>query len=84
MENQGSGIYFPVKISAFASKNGEKYSKVGEVSRDFKTNGAVSLKDFEINVKLQEVKFIKVKIDTYKGLPGNGKAWLFVDEIMIE
>ncbi|GGW92058.1 beta-N-acetylhexosaminidase [Salegentibacter mishustinae] len=84
MENQGSGIYFPVKISAFASKNGEEYSKIGEVSRDFKTNGAVSLKDFEINVKLQEVKCIKVKIDTYKGLPGNGKAWLFVDEIMIE
>ena len=84
MENQGSGIYFPVKISAFASKNGEEYSKIGEVSRDFKINGAVSLKDFEIEVKPQEAKFIKLRIDTYKGLPGSGKAWLFVDEIIIE
>ena len=84
MENQGSGIYFPVKVTAFASKDGKNYNKIGEATRDFKINGAIGLKDFEIDVKPQETKFIKVKVDTYKGLPGKGKAWLFLDEIIVE
>jgi hexosaminidase len=84
MENQGSGIYFPVKVMAFASKDGKNYSKIGEVTRNFKINGAIGLKDFEIAINPQETKFIKIKVDTYKRLPGRGKAWLFLDEIIIE
>ncbi|SHG24353.1 hexosaminidase [Salegentibacter echinorum] len=84
MENQGSGIYFPVKATAFLSKDGKNYKKAGSVSRDFKVNGAIGLKDFEIEVEPQEAKFIKVKVETYKGLPGKGKAWLFLDEIIVE
>ncbi|WP_232805875.1 glycoside hydrolase family 20 protein [Salegentibacter maritimus] len=84
MENQGSGIYFPVKVTAFASKDGENYTKIGEVSRDFKINGAIGLKDFEINFEPQKARFVKLKVDVYKGLPGKGRAWLFLDEIIVE
>ncbi|MBZ9632382.1 family 20 glycosylhydrolase [Salegentibacter sp. LM13S] len=84
MENQGSGIYFPVKVSAFVSKDGEHYNKMGELKRQFKTNGTIDLKDFEIDVEPQEVRFLKINIDVYKGLPNKGSAWLFLDEIIVE
>ncbi|MFD1094923.1 glycoside hydrolase family 20 protein [Salegentibacter chungangensis] len=84
MENQGSGIYYPVKITAFISKGGKEFSQIGEIKRAFKNNGNADLKDFEIKTEPVEARYIKLKVETYKGLPGNGKVWLFLDEIIVE
>ena len=47
LENQGSGIYYPIKVEAFISSDGEKYVSIGKIERTFKANGQSELKDFE-------------------------------------
>lgn len=84
MENQGAGIYFPVAITLYASKNGKKFYKVDELQRGFSGNSSTELKDFEMTLPVQEAKYIKLKIEPYKNLPEGGKAWLFLDEILVE
>lgn len=84
MENQGSGIYYPVKITAFVSVDGEEFRQIGKIKRAFKNNGNADLKDFEITIEPTKARYIKLKVEIYKGLPQNGKAWLFLDEIIVE
>lgn len=85
MENQGSGIYYPLKVSVSISENGNKYRSIGSVSRDFKENGNPELKDFSIELEESvEGRFIKVEVDNLGHPPGGGDSWLFLDEIVVE
>ncbi len=84
MENQGAGIYYPVKITAWISSDGKNFNQVGEIKRGFENNGLAELNDFEIPTELLEARYLKIKVDTYKGLKQNGRAWLFLDEIIVE
>lgn len=85
MENQGSGIYYPLEVAVFVSENGEDYRSVGRVSRKFSENGNPELMDF--NIVLEEpvnVRFIQVKVDNLGHPPRGGDAWLFLDEVVVE
>ncbi len=85
MENQGSGIYYPLEVSVSISEDGNKYRSVGSFSRQFKENGNPELKDFSIRLeKPIEARFIKVEVDNLGHPPRGGDAWLFIDEIVIE
>ena len=84
MENQGSGIYFPIKVEVFLSLDGKKYSRVGSQSRAFKANGSTQLKDFVLEFNVQKAKYIKVKAVNLGSSPTGGGSWLFVDEIVVE
>lgn len=84
MENQGSGIYFPVKVEAMVSKSGEDYISVGSIEREFSHSGTPQLKDFMLEFNIQEARYIKVKVTNLGDTPQGGNAWLFVDEIIVE
>ncbi|PKB44984.1 hexosaminidase [Cellulophaga sp. RHA19] len=84
LENQSSGIYFPVKIEVFTSEHRKKFTKVAEVTRAFKVSNASELKDFKINFKPTKARYIKVVATNLKSPPNGGGAWLFVDEIIVE
>ncbi len=84
MENQGSGIYFPVKVEALISKNGKDYTSVGKIEREFSHSGIPQLKDFVLEFNEQETRYIKVKAANLGKTPRGGNAWLFVDEIIVE
>ena len=83
MENQGSGIYFPTKVTVLVSVDGKKYTDVGSIKRDFKKNGDVVLKDFKIVFKSKKARYVKVIATSLKSTPQGGGVWLFVDEIVV-
>ncbi|WP_235291682.1 beta-N-acetylhexosaminidase [Portibacter lacus] len=84
MENQGSGIYFPIKFEVFLSSDGGQFDKVGEISRPFKNNVLSTLEHFKISFEKQNAQFIKVKITNLGSPPKGGGAWIFLDEITVE
>ena len=84
LENQGSGIYFPVAVEVFTSIDGKIFKKQGETKRDYSQNGDSSLKDFVVKISPINTKFVKVKVTNLGSPPNGGGSWLFVDEIVIE
>lgn len=84
MENQGPGIYFPVKIEVLASNDGAKFKSLGKVERPYTENKDAVLKDFIIKFGETKTKFIKVIATNLKKTPSNGGVFLFIDEILVE
>lgn len=84
LENQGSGIYFPIKIDVFLSDDGKTYKKGGTIKRDFVANNNSELKDFVINLKKQTTRYIKVMATNLGTPPTGGGSWMFIDEIVVE
>lgn len=86
-------IFYPKKIEYFISNDGAAFEKVGEfaynISSSEETVNTTSIKDFSILLNKKSAKFIRVKATNIKTCPpwhpGKGKkAWLFVDELIIE
>lgn len=84
MEDQGSGIYFPISVEAFVSIDGENYERVGGVEREFKYEGSPELKDFIVDFEEEKAQYIKVRATNLGEPPHGGGSWLFVDEIIVE
>jgi hexosaminidase len=83
LENQGSGIYFPVIVEVSTSTDGHSYQKQGELKRKFSHNGEPGLKDFVVNIDSIKTRFIKVEAINLKTPPNGDGSWLFVDEITV-
>ena len=83
MENQGPGIYFPTAVTVSVSSDGKTYKEVGVEKRDFAKNPSFDLKEFKITFDEQSARYVKVVANVLKTLPNGGRAWLFVDEILI-
>ncbi len=84
LENQGSGIYYPIAIEVYASSDGESFRKMIDIKREFVINGNSELKNFIVEFPKTKAKFIKVKVIKMKQTPDGGGVWLFVDEILVE
>ncbi|MCG2461141.1 family 20 glycosylhydrolase [Flavobacteriaceae bacterium F89] len=84
MENQGSGIYYPIQIEVAVSADGKKYTKVGKIKREFRNYGYVGLKDFNIDFEAQKVRFVRLDAKNLGHPPKGGDAWMFLDEIVVE
>lgn len=84
MENQGAGIYYPVRVEVYLSENGKSFTKAGEIQRDYAKNGSADIKDFEVDFPEQSARYVKVKVTNQGKTPLGGNTWLFVDEIVVE
>ena len=84
LENQGSGIYFPVEVTVFLSNDGKTFDKAGSIKRDFAANTKSELKDFVIELSKQSAKFIKVVATNLGTPPTGGGSWMFIDEVIVE
>lgn len=84
MEDQGSGIYFPVNVEVFLSQDGTNYESVGNTSREFENNGYSTLKDFKVNFKQKGAQYVRVKITNLETPPNGGGSWMFIDEVIVE
>lgn len=89
-EDISAYIFFPTNISISYSNDGATYTKL--VSKKVAVaNGSrpASIKNYELNFKAKKARYLKLEA-TSMGLcppwhPGAGaKAWLFVDEIIVE
>jgi hexosaminidase len=84
--NDGSWIHYPKSIEVLVSNDGVKFKSVKLIPL---TEIIAKKGEVVISFPSENTKFVKViaqKIDKIpEGLPGAGsKAWLFVDEIMVE
>ena len=83
LEDQGSGIFFPIGIKVLVSVDGINYQEAGQVLRPFAINLNSDLKDFKINFKSVNTRFVKVIGTNLKKSPKGESSWLFIDEILI-
>ena len=84
LENQGSGIYFPIAVDVYTSNDGKSFKKQGDVKRAHQPSGDSELKDFKVSFDAVNAKFVKVKVTNLKKTPAGGNTWLFVDEVLVD
>lgn len=87
LEDKLSWIWIPASVSAQVSTDGLNFS--AEVAYTISPDKTADRRNFTIQMKQLQARFIKIKINNYgiipSGNPGAGKkAWLFVDEVSIE
>lgn len=51
MENQGSGIYYPIKLEVMGSEDGKNFVSVGSIERAYKNNGYAELKSLKLHLR---------------------------------
>ena len=84
LENQGSGIYFPIQVEVFLSDDGKTFRSAGSAKREYAANNGSELKDFVIVIGKQTARYIKVKATNLGTAPTGGGSWMFIDEVVVE
>ncbi len=88
LQDQRSWIFMPEEIQFSVSTDGKNYQKLPAVRNDIKADEEESIaKEFAIKKNLK-ARYVKVKAVNRKVVPdwhigAGGKAWIFVDEILI-
>ncbi len=89
LNSVSSWIFLPGRVEFFISENGENFISAGIVQNDIPLNTDKKFrKDFSVLFE-GKARFIKIFAENIKVCPewhqgAGGKAWLFVDEIIIE
>ena len=90
LEATSSYIFYPKGLEILVSKDGKKFTSVGQKSIPTTAEPLPSeMKNFVLNFPKQNAKFIKVEIKSnlknpeWHPAPG-APCWIFIDEIMIE
>jgi hexosaminidase len=89
LQQQGSWIFLPSEVTFFVSEDGIRWKTTGNQSNTLKQTESVVVKDFSCAVKNVSARFVKVASKNVGTCPawhsGAGdKAWLFVDEVIVE
>ncbi len=89
LQAQGSWIFFPQSISFLTSKNGRRYREIHEQSIRLKNDPGNKIINIKKLLKTRNARYIKIIARNIKTCPewhpGNGgKAWLFMDEIIVD
>ncbi len=89
LQQQGSWIFLPTEVRFFVSDDGVNWKAVGLRTNPVRQTGAVVVKDFFSTVKSVPLRFVKLAAKNVGTCPawhpGAGdKAWLFVDEVIVE
>ncbi len=87
LDQTGSWVYLPKYVEVFVSDDGSSYKSVGKEEiflKDTLTMGYMT-----VNVAKQTSRYVKVLAKNYGMIPDNApgagtKAWLIVDEILID
>ncbi len=89
LEAQSYWIFHPKNIEFSLSTDGKSFDTSKRIKREsLKENENREIKDFSVQFKNINSRFIKMKVEGVKVCPewhkgAGGKAWLFVDEILV-
>lgn len=91
LQDQNSWIWMPVKVSFYISDDGKNYKKVVTVDSPIsEKHPDPVIMDISTPID-QKAQFVKVKAENlkycpkwHKGYPYDGKAFIFIDEIMVD
>ena len=87
--NQGSWIFCPGKVEFFVSADGKKFDLIKAFSEDDeKKDDKHHVRKYIAEVEDSNVRYIKIEARNIQTCPdwhsgAGGKAWLFVDEIIV-
>jgi hypothetical protein len=90
LENEESWIFLPVSVELFISETGEYFRSAGKLIKKNRDEMAgKGINNFTREVMDLQTRYLRIKVRNIgkcpEGHPGAGrKAWLFVDEIIIE
>lgn len=83
-------IFFPKWIEMSCSEDGHKFSLLGRIENDIPLlDQAKKIKDYALEFSSRSARYLKIYAKNVErcpaGHPGaGGKAWLFIDEVIIE
>jgi hexosaminidase len=90
LQNTSSWIFFPSSIEYSISTDGVHYTPMGSFEQPVAVkHEPVQIKEFPLETTQTKARFIKVTAKNVGTCPGwhagkGGKAWLFIDEIIVE
>ena len=82
MDCQSAGIFYPTKVVVLVSADGQQYKEVSSVTEPCEVRGKTTLKDFVLQFTTEKTRYIKIVL-TNAVPPKGGKAWLFIDEVLV-
>ncbi len=90
LENIGSWIFYPQRLDVWTSLDGVNFQKAS--TRRYpapETDRPASLKYFILDFEERQARYVKVKVTNIGSPPdwhqgAGGKAWVFVDEILLD
>jgi hexosaminidase len=90
LQNSGSWIFFPTGVEYAVSDDGKAFQTLAALTPDIspKQQDAI-IKDFAFELRHVSARYVRVRAKNVGICPvwhpgAGGKAWIFVDEIMIE
>ncbi len=88
MHQSGAWIFHPKALEFKASNDGDVYETIHQINNEIDKNTADGIIDFKAEAKFK-ARYIKIKAKNIENCPSwhagaGGKAWIFVDELMIE
>ncbi len=90
MSAGGAWIFSPVKVEFFGSKDGKKYNFIKAIPQEAAMeDNKQHFKKFITDVKNTNIRYVKIRAQNIGICPewhpgAGGKAWLFIDEIIIK
>jgi len=90
MLNSNSWIFLPEKVTISIAEDEDEFTEEKTILNDIpQKNSEIVLKDFTATFNNKPARYIKVKAENIKKCPdwhpgAGGKAWLFIDEIVVE
>jgi alpha-L-fucosidase len=89
LQNQESWIFLPIEVMVEVSVDGMAWTRAGGKELVLEAKEAVVARDITVEIPAQEVRFVRVSAANVGTCPtwhpaAGGKAWLFVDEIIVE
>jgi hexosaminidase len=89
LEAQPYWIFHPLSIEFSLSKDGKQFFAMQRITReDLKSNDDRVIKDFTVHYSNESCRYVRIKAEAVKTCPqwhkgAGGKAWLFLDEVMV-
>jgi len=90
LQSIGAWIFFPRNIIVFTSENGKDFQKIKNVVNDIPIRLERNiLNEFEVKLKDTPARYVKIVAENIAVCPdwhpgAGGKAWIFIDEIIID
>jgi hypothetical protein len=90
LQDVRSWIWMPTEVTFALSVDGERYRDVARITPPLPADDyEVSRFDFTESFDESEARYVRIRAATFGTIPGwhlgsGGKAWIFVDEIVVE
>ena len=89
IQDQGSWIFLPKKVSFYISNDKENWELVGSLDNDIDKHKSPITHDFTVKMKPKRVKYVKIVAENAGPCPAwhlgaGGDTWMFADEIVLK